>query len=97
MPDHVHAVVTPSQAVDVIDYVGQTKNLIQRFVWARGGSGLIWQPRFWDRYIRRDDDNELMDHVRHVLDNPVRAGLVKRWADYPFSGSVYVPRSASSS
>ena len=50
-----------------------------------GIQGTFWQTSFWDHFFRGD---ERLDHVvEYVLNNPVRAGLVERWCDYPFSGS----------
>jgi REP element-mobilizing transposase RayT len=93
MPDHVHAVVTPSRALDVVDYVAQTKNLAQRRAWDSGVRGLIWQPRFWDTYVRKTEEgDELYEHIAYVLDNPVRKSIVDVWTAYEFSGSPWIPK-----
>ena len=86
MPDHVHLVVGPSVGCDRITFVAQFKNLAQRAAWSRGVSGRFWQPSFWDRFLRSEE--HLQTHVQYVLDNPVRAGLVTSWRDYPFAGSL---------
>jgi REP element-mobilizing transposase RayT len=86
MPDHVHLVVSPSATCDIVTFVGQFKNLTQRATWARGAAGPLWQRSFWDHFLRADED--LLAVVPYVLENPVRAGLVSCWRDYPFSGSV---------
>jgi len=31
---------------------------------------------------------ELGPHVRYVLDNPVRKGLVREWREYEFTGAI---------
>jgi REP element-mobilizing transposase RayT len=85
MPDHLHLVVGPSPECDIARFVGQTKNLIQRAVWASDVASLIWQRSFWDRFIRSEEQVERV--VEYVLNNPVRAGLAASWRDYPFSGS----------
>ena len=86
MPDHVHLVLGPSSTCDIITFVGQFKNLTQRAAWRLGVSGAFWQPRFWDHFLRRDEDVEVA--VRYVLNNPVRRGLVEQWLGYPFGGSL---------
>ncbi|MHB1843516.1 MAG: REP-associated tyrosine transposase [Deltaproteobacteria bacterium] len=86
MPDHVHLVLSPSPDCDIIEFVGQVKNLIQRAAWRKGISEAFWQPGFWDHFLRQDEQLETVIH--YVLQNPVRAGIVERWEDYPFSGSL---------
>jgi putative transposase len=54
----------------------------------RGESGL-WQRRFWEHYIR--DENDLNRHIDYIHYNPVKHGLVKRVKDWPSSSfSDYV-------
>ena len=55
----------------------------------RLGFGQLWQSGYYDRIVRQDDD--LQKYVDYILQNPVRAGLVKRASDYPFA-SVHIPR-----
>lgn len=86
MPDHVHIVLGPSEACDVITFVGQFKNLAQRAAWSQGVEGSFWQKRFWDHFLRAEEQVEHV--VEYVLNNPVRRGLVEHWRDYPFSGSL---------
>ena len=48
--------------------------------------GTFWQKSFGDHFLRAE---EQVEHVaEHILQNPVRAGLVERREDYPFSGSL---------
>jgi len=85
MPDHVHLVLSPSTDCDIITFVGQFKNLTLRRAWKMGFQGAFWQQGFWDHFGMRDGDLPRM--LQYVLDNPVRAGLVERAEDYPFSGT----------
>lgn len=86
MPDHVHIVLGPSASCDVVTFVGRFKNLVLRAAWRLGVTGVFWQPSFWDRFLRSDE--QLPRVVDYVLRNPVRSGAVERWQDYPFSGSL---------
>ena len=45
----------------------------------------MWQEGFYDRILRNDEETIVV--ARYILDNPVRAGLVARFDEYPFSGS----------
>ena len=86
MPDHAHLVLGPSPTCDIIQFVGQFKNLAQRAMWSLGVSGKVWQVSFWYRFLREEES--LAEQVRYVLNNPVRRGLVKEWREYPYSGSL---------
>jgi hypothetical protein len=41
-----------------------------------------WQPGCFDRLLRSEES--LHDKWLYVQENPVRAGLVKRWEDWPY-------------
>lgn len=45
--------------------------------------GSFWQKESYDHVVR--DDKELSRIVRYLLDNPVKAGLVNRREDWPFT------------
>jgi len=47
----------------------------------------LWQKSYYDHVLRRDED--LADVVRYVLENPIRAGLVESFDEYPYGWSVY--------
>jgi len=49
----------------------------------RKESGLLWQPRFFDRPARTI--KEYYEKVEYIHLNPVRAGLVERAEDWPWS------------
>lgn len=41
-----------------------------------------WQPGSFDRLLRREES--LREKWLYVEENPVRAGLVSRWEDWPY-------------
>jgi putative transposase len=43
----------------------------------------IWQRRFWEHTLR--DEADLNRHIDYIHFNPVKHGLVKRVADWPWS------------
>ena len=48
---------------------------------ASQSSGRLWQKGYHDRALRREDD--LKATARHIVQNPIRAGLATRIGDYP--------------
>ena len=43
----------------------------------------FWQDESYDRRVR--DYEELLRIINYILQNPVKANLVKHWKDYPFT------------
>jgi putative transposase len=85
MPDHAHFVAEGlDERSDLPPFVAMWK---QQTGWAcrqRTGAPL-WQEGFHDRVLRAHDNS--LSFARYVVENPVRAGLVRDVRDYPFSGS----------
>ena len=46
-------------------------------------SGKFWHDESYDHYVRTKD--ELERTILYILQNPVKAGLVKEWKDWKFS------------
>ena len=46
-----------------------------------------WQKGFFDHVLRSDES--YAQKWEYVRDNPVRAGLVKKWEDWPYWGEVW--------
>jgi len=82
MPDHVHVVVAP-MSVELGQWVSRFKNEVQREARRLERPTKFWQQSFWPRRVRSERDLALK--IAYVLDNPVRAGLVRDWRDDPFS------------
>ena len=45
----------------------------------------LWQPSFYDHVLRKDED--LLDTVKYIFNNPVRKKIVTHYLDYHLSGS----------
>lgn len=88
MPDHVHLILATAAERDIVRFVGEVKNLVQRGCWERGQRGRIWQTSFYDHFLRAEED--LAQAVEYVLANPVRRGLVTDWRDYAYCGSLVI-------
>jgi len=46
-------------------------------------AGAFWHKESYDHYVR--DDDELYRIIEYILNNPVKAGLVKQWEEWKFS------------
>ena len=88
MPDHVHLVTEgTAENSDLRSFEKMAKQRSTYILWKAFQYRNVWQEGFHDVVIRPDQD--VLDVIRYVLDNPVRAGLVDRWDLYPFSGTLF--------
>ena len=85
MPNHIHFVVAP-ETVDGLrqTFAGPHKRYAGALNQRRGWTGHLWQGRFAS-YVM--DERHLMTAVRYIELNPVRAGLVERAEDWPWSST----------
>jgi REP element-mobilizing transposase RayT len=85
MPDHVHLIFTPLCAEDspysiaeiMQGIKGASAHKINRLL---NRSGQVWQRESFDRVLRRDDGVRVK--VEYMIQNPVRAGLVRNANEY---------------
>jgi len=82
MPDHLHFVaglINGSLATIMRSLKSHTAKKINILL---ERDGPFWQPQYHDHGVRKDE--ELTEVVLYTLHNPVRAGLVKDFRDYPY-------------
>ncbi len=83
MPNHVHLVMVPQAPDGLARAIGETHRQYTGFVNARARStGHLFQGRFSSVVM---DEDHLMAAVRYIALNPVRAGLARSAADWPWS------------
>ncbi|MDO8296679.1 MAG: transposase [Caulobacter sp.] len=83
MPNHVHLIATPPDEGALARAVGLTHLRYTRLINGRERwTGYLWQGRFASFPM---DEDYLRQCVRYVGLNPVRAGLVERAVDWPWS------------
>ncbi len=89
MPNHVHIVFTPlpkdeneyhSLSGIMHSLKGYTAGRANRLL---GRTGTFWQHESYDHVVR--DEAELKRVVAYVMNNPVKAGLVKEWQDWKWT------------
>ena len=87
MPDHVHLLLSLRRHGQPLSrWVGDLKRWIVRQARTGVGRDLAWQPNFFEYVVRESADVTTI--ARYILQNPVRQGLVARWQDYPWCGSL---------
>ena len=86
MPDHAHLLIGVPFYGDLVRSIQAWKSLCYLAWRRRGYRRSFWQRSFYYRAVRREED--LRQAALYVLDNPVRAGLVEEWREYPLSGSL---------
>ena len=92
MPDHVHLVVEGRKATsDLIRLASLMKERTAYAFRTWRGVPLLWQEGCFERVIRSDEATAAA--IRYVYEIPVRAGLVRRYQDYPFLGGKCAPES----
>jgi len=88
MPDHFHWLVELKSS--------QLPQLMRR---VKSGSALsitrakkeqfkLWQKGYHDRAIR--EENAILPAARYIIANPLRAGLVNRYGDYPLWDAIWL-------
>jgi putative transposase len=82
MPDHIHALLAPAADISLERAVQFIKGGFS----FRLSRGAIWQASFTNHRIRDFDDYE--HHRAYVRMNPVRARLVARPEEYPYSSAA---------
>lgn len=89
MPDHFHGLLRLEHRADL--------STVIRFLKARSVTRIrnhqhiprkTWQPGFYDRALRKED--ERLAIARYIVGNPLRAGLVRRIAEYPHWDCVWL-------
>jgi putative transposase len=80
MPDHLHVFAAPRR--DRSAKLGNFSAALKR--WMRGelNAQWNWQPGCFDRLLRSNES--LHQKWLYIRQNPVRAGLVTHWNDWPY-------------
>jgi putative transposase len=85
MPDHLHLLIEgKTENADMSKFISVFKQKTA-FRFQRRQSTKLWQPRYYDRVLRKDEETSIV--VRYIFENPVRKGIVTDYLQYPYSGS----------
>ena len=86
MPDHVHLLIAPLEREAA---VGNASAALKRFIRQDLQARWQWQPGSFDRLLRSDESTE--QKWQYIRENPVRAGLVEEWREWPYSIGFELP------
>jgi putative transposase len=87
MPDHIHLFVALDPDVTLAAWIKSLKSSLSKALRNLNVPSPHWQKGFFDHVLRSADSYS--QKWAYVRDNPVRAGLVKDWREWPFSGQVH--------
>jgi putative transposase len=80
MPDHLHFIAAPIN--DREAKLGNCTGAIKRWMRQQLKGSWRWQAGSFDRLLRSDES--LSEKWLYIDENPVRAGLAKRFLDWPY-------------
>jgi REP element-mobilizing transposase RayT len=84
MDNHVHLVIRTNSKVNISKIMHAIElSYSVKFRKKYAYSGYVWQGRFKSNVI--DDENYILECINYIHNNPVRAGMVERIEDYPWS------------
>lgn len=84
MPNHFHIVLQPMTGGALSPFMQWwLTSHVRRYHRHYGGRGHVWEGRFKSFPVQHDD--HLLIVLRYVLRNPVRAGLIQRTRQWPWS------------
>ena len=91
MPDHVHLFLRGSHNFRLSAWIGALKQALAKAAALSRTQGKMWEEGFFDHLLRTNESYS--QKWNYVRENPVRAGLVKSAADWPYQGEiVYIDR-----
>jgi putative transposase len=86
MPDHVHLLAEGTTPESDLRRLASSFKQKSGFTFSKEHHGSrLGQDGYYDRILRNDEAT--LTVVRYILENPIRAGLVSSFSDYPYSGS----------
>ncbi len=83
MPDHLHVLFSPADSGRPLkDWLRDFKSYTSHRFRKQTGRQL-WQESAYDHVCRAEETAERV--LAYIIENPVRAGLVERWRDWPWT------------
>jgi REP element-mobilizing transposase RayT len=84
MPNHTHSLISLNDdAQDLTEILRLLKGRTARWSnQALGRSGPFWQRETYDHKLRAGEWERI---IYYIAENPVKAGLVEHWSDWPFT------------
>ena len=87
MPDHFHLFVALDDALPLSGWARSLKGVLSSELREMRIPAPHWQKGFFDHVLRSDESaTQKWEYIRA---NPVRAGLVQRWEEWPYAGEIF--------
>ncbi len=84
MPDHLHVLLSPAASgVPLSRWLREFKSFTTNKHQKMTGNARLWQRSANDHVCRQGETAETV--LRYIVENPVRAGLVEQWQDWPWT------------
>lgn len=85
MPNHVHVLISPGAPLsEITKWVKGVSARQANFILGRVGQP-FWQDESFDHWVRNEEEFEKIK--RYIENNPVRAGLVQKPEEWPYSSA----------
>jgi putative transposase len=94
MSNHVHVTFTPLEKEDrSFHSLSSIMHSLKIYTALKGNDilkreGQFWQHENYDHYVR--NEAELVRIRKYILNNPVKAGLVESWDEWPWTYCKYL-------
>jgi putative transposase len=86
MPDHIHLFVCGDLHFHLGKWIKALRQALGKSISSGVRHDRIWQEGFFDHILRSDES--MSQKWEYVRDNPVRAGFVRLWTEWPFQGEI---------
>jgi REP element-mobilizing transposase RayT len=84
MPDHLHALLSPADSGRALrDWLRDFKSYTTNQYRKQARKKRLWQESGFDHVCRTEETAEKV--LTYIVNNPVRAGLIERWQDWPWT------------
>jgi putative transposase len=88
MPDHFHACVAiDDRRLTISAWMKSLKNTCSHVFRKAGLASPHWKKGFFDHILRSGESYS--EKWKYVRENPVRAGLVRDWNEWPYQGEIF--------
>lgn len=86
MPDHAHMTLVGNNSdADMKKCLKMFKQKTGYWL-SQNKLDIKWQKDYYDHILRSEENLDI--HIKYILNNPVRAGMVNFWKQYPYKGST---------
>ncbi len=86
MPDHVHLLLVGGRPTSNCRRFITRAKQFSGYHYQRAFNERLWQRYGYEHVLRASE--EVFGVARYILENPIRAGLVRSVHDYPYVGST---------